>query len=155
MTQPRSSFKPWLDYCNSLLAGSAKYQLEKLQRVQNMACRVVNNLRKYDHISASLMGLHWLKVKECIEYKIACLVFRFTENTAPNYLADLLPTKTSNRDLRSTNSTAIPLLKCKNTQTMHIHKWNQAWLIHTDRHSCLSTYIHSYILGYIHIHLYT
>ena len=32
-----------LDYCNSLLAGSAKYQLEKLQRVQNMACRVVNN----------------------------------------------------------------------------------------------------------------
>ena len=36
-----------LDYCNSLLAGSAKYQLEKLQRVQNMACRVINNLRKY------------------------------------------------------------------------------------------------------------
>ena len=106
-----------LDYCNSLLDGSAKYQLEKLQRVQNMACRVVNNMRKYDHISASLMGLHWLKVKECIEYKIACLVFRCRENTAPNYLADLLPTKTSNRDLRSTNSTAIPILKCKNTQT--------------------------------------
>ena len=65
-----------LDYCNSLLAGSAKYQLEKLQRVQNMACRVINNLRKYDHISASLIGLHWLKVKEHIEYKIACLVYR-------------------------------------------------------------------------------
>ena len=65
-----------LDYCNSLLAGSAKYQLEKLQRVQNMACRVVNNLRKYDHISASLMGLHWLRVRECIEYKIPCLVYR-------------------------------------------------------------------------------
>ena len=106
-----------LDYCNSLLAGSAKYQLEKLHRVQNMACRVIKNLRKYDHISSSLMGLHWLKVKECIEYKIACLVFRCRENTAPNYLADLLPTRTSNRDLRSTNSTAIPTLKCKNTQT--------------------------------------
>ena len=106
-----------LDYCNSLLAGSAKYQLEKLQRVQNMACRVVNNLRRYDHISSSLVGLQWLKVKECIEYKIACLVFRCRENTAPNYLADLLPTRTFNRDLRSTNSTAIPILKCKNTQT--------------------------------------
>ena len=106
-----------LDYCNSLLAWSAKYQLEKLQRVQNMACRVVNNLRKYDHISASLMGLHWLKVKEHIEYKIACLVFRCWEKTAPNYLAHHLPNKTSNRDLRSTNSTAIPILKCKNTQT--------------------------------------
>ena len=57
-----------LEYCNSLLAGSAKYQLEMLQRVQNMTCRVVNNLRKYDHISASLMGLYWLKVRECIKY---------------------------------------------------------------------------------------
>ena len=89
-----------------------------------MACRVVNNFRKYDHISSSLMGLHWLKVKECIEYKIACLVFRCQENTAPNYLADLLPTRKFNGDLRSTNSTAIPILKCKNTQTGLISKEN-------------------------------
>ena len=27
-----------LDYCNSLLLGSAKYQLDKYQRIQNMAC---------------------------------------------------------------------------------------------------------------------
>ena len=106
-----------LDYCNSLLLGSAKYQIEKLQRVQNMACRVFNNLRKYDHISASLIGLHWLKVREQIEYKIACLVYRCWDKTGPNYLADLLPTKTSSRDLRSGNSTAIPTLKGKNTQT--------------------------------------
>ena len=63
-----------LEYLNSCLAGSAKHQLEKLQRVQNMACRVVYNLRKYDHISASLMDMHWLRVRECIEYKFACLV---------------------------------------------------------------------------------
>ena len=46
-------------------------------------------------------------------------MFRCQENTASNYIADLLPTKTSNRDLRSTNSSAIPILKCKNTQTRH------------------------------------
>ena len=82
-----------------------------------MACRVVNNLRKYDHILASLMGLHWLKVKESIEYKIACLVYRCQDKTAPYCLADLLPTKASSIDLRSTNSIAIPILKCQNTQT--------------------------------------
>ena len=27
-----------LDYCNGLLLGSAEYQLEKLQRIHNMAC---------------------------------------------------------------------------------------------------------------------
>ena len=30
-----------LDYCNSALVGSTSYQLNKLQRVQNMTCRVV------------------------------------------------------------------------------------------------------------------
>ena len=33
-----------LDYCNSLLLGSADYQLNKIQRIQNMACRIVCNL---------------------------------------------------------------------------------------------------------------
>ena len=27
-----------IDYCNSLIIGSAEYQMEKLQRVKNMAC---------------------------------------------------------------------------------------------------------------------
>ena len=43
-----------LDYCNGLLLGSAEYQLEKLQRIQHMACQVVTGLRKHDHISASM-----------------------------------------------------------------------------------------------------
>ena len=47
-----------IDYCNSLLAGSAEYQLDKLQRIQNMACRIVLKLRKFDHASDHLKALH-------------------------------------------------------------------------------------------------
>ena len=32
-----------LDYCNSLLLGCSEYQLDKLQHIQNMACRVMCN----------------------------------------------------------------------------------------------------------------
>ena len=39
-----------LDYCNSLLLGSPEYQMDKLQHIQNMACRVIFQLRKHDHI---------------------------------------------------------------------------------------------------------
>ena len=41
-----------LDNCNLLLLGSSEYPLDKLQQIQNMACRIVCNLRKYDHITA-------------------------------------------------------------------------------------------------------
>jgi hypothetical protein len=91
-----------LDYCNSLLAGSPTYQLHKLQRMQNMCCRVIYNLRKFDHISPYLRELHWLKIKERIDYKIATLVFKCNNDLAPSYLADLLPKRSDHgRNLRS------------------------------------------------------
>ena len=51
-----------LDYCNSLLIGTSEYNLEKLQRIQNMSCQVINNLKKYDNITNHLQDLHWLKI---------------------------------------------------------------------------------------------
>ena len=52
-----------LDYCNSLLLGSSELQLDKLQRIQNVTCRVIFNLNKYDYNSPQLESLHWLEVQ--------------------------------------------------------------------------------------------
>ncbi len=52
-----------LDYCNSLLYGIPKYQLNRLQKVLNAAARVVCLVPKFDHITPTLMRLHWLPVK--------------------------------------------------------------------------------------------
>ena len=43
-----------IDYCNSLLAGSPQYQINKLQHIQNMSCQVICNIRKHDHVSSSM-----------------------------------------------------------------------------------------------------
>ena len=101
-----------LDYCNSLLAGTPACHLSWLQCVQNMACRVVCNLRKHDHVSASMYSLHWLKVRECITYKIAYLVHCCKMRLAPQYFIDVLPTVTHNHSLRSLISGNIPSAKC-------------------------------------------
>ena len=65
-----------LEYCNSLLACSAQYQLHKLQCIENMACRVVCQFKKFDHVTNSMESLYWLKVQECIVFKLATLVYK-------------------------------------------------------------------------------
>ena len=102
-----------LDYCNSLLAGTPECHLSWPQHVQNIACRVVCNLRKYDHVSASMYSLHWLKVRESITYKIAYLVHCCKMRLAPQYLIDVLPTVTHSCSLRSLISGNIPSPKCQ------------------------------------------
>ena len=47
-----------LDYGNALLAGATKTVTNKLQRVQNMAARVVAGLKKRDHITDTMYRLH-------------------------------------------------------------------------------------------------
>ena len=75
-----------LDYCNSTFIGCTQYNLSKLQRVQNMAGRVIFKLRKHDHITLHLSNLHWLKVAERIDFKVAVLVFKCLRGMAPSYL---------------------------------------------------------------------
>ena len=79
-----------LDYCNSL---PAKYQLDKMQRIQNMACWINCNLSKFDHIRTCLADLHWLCIPQRINYKTACLVYKCQHGLAPQYLQELLPSK--------------------------------------------------------------
>ena len=51
-----------LDHCNSLLKGTTDYNLDKLQKIQNMLCRLIFKLR-YDHVSDHLRQLQWSKVR--------------------------------------------------------------------------------------------
>ena len=79
-----------LDYCNALLAGSPKHLIEKLQKVQNHAARLVFRCSKFDHVTPLLHSLHWLPVHLRIDYKISSLCLKVLESTAPSYLSDLL-----------------------------------------------------------------
>ena len=106
-----------VDYCNSLLLGSSPYMLQKLQKIQNMGAQVINHKRKYDHISKDIQELHWLKIPEWIQYKVAVPTFECVSSDAPTYLN--LVNTTHNHILHSTTNTYLPLSMSRLSQ---IHK---------------------------------
>ena len=89
-----------LDYCNALLNGLPKYQINRLQLVLNTAARVVSHTRKYEHITPVLIGLHWLPVSYRITFKILLLTYKALNNLAPSYLSDLLSQRCNVRSVR-------------------------------------------------------
>ena len=64
--------------------------LEKLQRVQNTAARLICNISKFDHITPTLVKLHWLPVRYHIIFKILLITFKVIHGTVlhPNISAN-------------------------------------------------------------------
>ena len=98
-----------LDYCNSLFLGIPQYNVDKLQWIQNMSCRVIKQLPKSSHITDYLAELHWLKIQDHITYKVSMLMFKCLHNLAPQYLIDItIFTYHQELNLRSRNNRVLP-----------------------------------------------
>ena len=58
--------------------------------ILNASARLITGKRKYDHITDTMRDdLHWLPVRQRIEYKLCTLVSKCLRRTAPPYLADI------------------------------------------------------------------
>jgi len=90
-----------LDYCNSLLYGLSTVRTGPLQRVQNLAARLVTGTAIHDHITPVLKSLRWLPIKFSILFKFLLLTYRCVNNLAPPYLCSLDKLDSRGRVLRS------------------------------------------------------
>lgn len=85
--------------------------------------RAITCRRKFDHITPALHSLHWLKIKQRIEYKVISLTYTALQTGQPTYLRNLLTVQSS----RSTRSgslvtltrSSIPKLKISNRSFQH------------------------------------
>ena len=91
-----------LDFCNSLLMSIPQRLLDKVQRLQNSAARIVTRTPKRHHITPVLRELHWLPVRERMQYKVATMTWQCVYGKAPEYLKEMLTLYEPTRDLRST-----------------------------------------------------
>src|SRR6218665_2994802 len=90
-----------LDYCSSLYIGLPATRLNCLNRVLRSAACLIGQVSKFDHISAYMRDvLHWLPLRQRIEFRVAVLVWYSLIGQAPAYLTDLCHPSFSTRSTR-------------------------------------------------------
>ena len=90
LTLTHSVISSKLDYCNVILFGLDPSLIEKLQKVQNAAARLIYKLPKRSSISEVIRKLHWLRVEQRCVYKILLIVYKRFSHTCPSFLCSLL-----------------------------------------------------------------
>lgn len=102
-----------IDYCNALLYGLPQCHINKIQRVMNIAARLIFKAPRDASITDLLKKLHWLKVEDRIKFKILTLTWKSLQNEAPSYISDLINSNTSSRNLRSSDTMSLYVPKAR------------------------------------------
>ena len=103
------------------------FHMNKLQRVQNAAARLVTNTPCVCHITPILKDLHWSPIKYRIEFKIVLLTFKCLQGLAPQYLVDLIAIAPQSRyNLRSRNATLLVPAKARCLPTLAYRAFQSA-----------------------------
>ena len=109
-----------IDYCNAVLVGTSKPQLNRLQMVLNTAARPLLQIPKFEHISSVIINtLHWLPVPDRLTFKICCLVWNSVVGAGPLYLRELCTWSSvgSGRVLLSSTGSLLKVPFCRSATT--------------------------------------
>ena len=134
-----------IDYCNSLFYGLPQYTIQRLQKIQNKAARIVTRSKQDLHITPILFELHWLPLKFRIIFKVSCMIYKAIKSTAPEYLTSLIELHQPNRPLRSQKSIQLKRIIPKTQFSSRAFRfcapviWNNL-SIDTRNSSCLGTF---------------
>ena len=107
-----------LFYCSNVWANTSKCNINKLQAMQNFACRIASGAHKYNYISPTRKELNWLPVANQLYYRSATMAFKCMTGHAPEYLSSkfLKRAEVSGRSTRNSQLLNIPLLKTASGQ---------------------------------------
>ena len=102
-----------MDCNNATLYGLPAVQYNRLQRMFNIAARILTLTKRTEHITPILRSLHWLPIEKRVQYKILLLTFKTVHNLAPPYLCELIKPYTNARHLRSSSMNLLHVPKTR------------------------------------------
>ena len=107
----------------------SKLNINKLQSVQNFACRIVSGIRKYDHDTPELKRLSWLPVSSQPYYRNALLAFKCMNGRVPEYLSTFFTKRCDVNRYTTRNSQllSVPLFKTASGQRTFYYRTVSIW----------------------------
>ena len=75
-------------FCSSVQSNTSAKNINKLQLVQNIACRIVTKTKKFDHISPKLREMNWLPVKEHLLFRDSVMMYKCIDNLSTPHLCN-------------------------------------------------------------------
>ena len=127
------------DYCNSVPPHVRRTGVPRLQSVQNAAARMVSGTRRSD-ITPVLRQLHWLPVRQSVDFKVATLVHRSLSGISPSQLSNdrRLVADVRERRLRSTicrTCVVAWILYLRRQKICSCCTWTMGTVFHRTRNS--------------------
>ena len=111
-----------IDYCNSLLYGLSAKDMKKLQKVQNIAARLIYKANRREHTTPQLREFHWLPVRQRIKFKLQTLTYKSKYETTPPYIQNLLkPHNYSDGNMFLHSHADDNLLVCNRNDTTYVN----------------------------------
>ena len=96
-----------------MYVGMSAVNFSKLQRVQNTLARVVLKRRKFDHVTPSLVELHWLPIRQRTTFKLATLTHKLIHSGQDHYLSNSLHFYRPERNLRSSDQKLLSVTRTR------------------------------------------
>ena len=120
--------KPHLDYCSTVWGHTTDINLDKINKLQKQAARLILD-KDYSTPTVELFKeLHWITFAENIKSREATLVYKTLNNSAPSYMSGMFQyVKDVGRpDLRSTTENKLYIPKAHHKSIRHSapRMWN-------------------------------
>ena len=117
-------------YCSSVWSNTTAQNINKIQSIQNFACKIITNSKKSDHVTPLLRHLNWLPVREQLQYRDSILAFKCINGIAPQYLTSKFKkrSKIHTRNTRNARNTIqIPLFRTAAGQRTFAYRGAKIW----------------------------
>ena len=115
-----------LIYCSSVWAGVTKKNIERLQKVQNFAVRIVTGTHKFEHITPYLKDLRWLPLAMQLEVRDTIMTYKSLNGlTLRNFLttrSEIYEGNTRNKD-----KLHVPLYRTTTAERSFKYRGTSLW----------------------------